>query len=343
MTTTTTEKTTDWTMPDATRVLPATAPENQWLKARRNGIGGSDICTITGAATYQTPFEIWAEKTTDTPPAPETNNLFWFGHKVEPLLAERFEDETGLKTRNTGMWANKQRRWAFANPDRLTEDGGILEIKTTTRFTDNGRAYLAGQIPEAHRQQLTWYMMVTGRHTGHIIALVDRDPVILHLEYSTHLAEHLVDVGEKFWECVKTQTPPPVDLRAITPKETSQRWPEADPGTSVEAENTFSTEMLIDTLRQQKARKSSAESQIKECETQLKAMIGDHEYLTLDGRPVARWQTVKPRSSFDKDRALADLAEYAGISETDEEYEDLVDRYTKPGKPSRRFSLIDQK
>ncbi|PXA77904.1 YqaJ viral recombinase family protein [Auritidibacter sp. NML100628] len=336
MTTTTTR----WGTPEARQVLPVTAPEELWLEARTHGIGGSEIPTITRAHSYQTPYELWLEKTATKTPEPTTNNLFWFGHKVEPILAERFTSETGIQTRNTGMWRNKNHPWMLANPDRYTSDCGVLEIKTTTRYTDNGKTYLAGQVPEAHRQQLTWYMMVTGRHTGHIIALVDREPVILDVAYDHDYAEQLVQAGQKFWEHVEARIPPPLDPDTITGTEALQRWPEADAGSHVEAADSFETEMILTWLAEAKQEKATAESAIREYESKLKAQIGDHEYLTVNGDPVARWQSVKPRASFDKDRALSDLAEYAGVDSTDDEYQDLVDRYTKTGKPSRRFTII---
>ena len=37
----------------------------EWLEARKNGIGGSDAATILGLNPYKTTIELWEEKTGD--------------------------------------------------------------------------------------------------------------------------------------------------------------------------------------------------------------------------------------------------------------------------------------
>ena len=37
-------------------------PREQWLEARRKGIGGSDAAAILGMSHYSTPYSVFAEK-----------------------------------------------------------------------------------------------------------------------------------------------------------------------------------------------------------------------------------------------------------------------------------------
>lgn len=339
--TTTTENKTYWGIPDATQLLTVDATRDEWLAARRNGLGGSEISVTTRTNTYQTPWQLWMEKTNPEPPVEEEDNdLFWFGHAAEPLLAEKFTTETGVPTRRVGMYQNKKHAWAFANPDRLTGDGGILEIKTTSGFTDNGKAYLDNRIPQPHLEQLTWYMWVTGRHTGWVIALVDKKPIILQVDYNPDLATRLVESGTEFWEYVTTNTPPPPVPGFMTDDELRERYPDDD-GESVEAEISFVTAHDVEELKKINEQIKTATEDKKAIEARLKTQIGEHKTLTIDGEPVARWATVKGRKSFDKESALTTIARYKGIDvSTKPALAELEDEFTKTGNPSRRFTLV---
>jgi predicted phage-related endonuclease len=49
-------------------VLPAEASREEWLAARRLGIGGSDIGALLGASPWSTPLDVWADKTGQAEP-----------------------------------------------------------------------------------------------------------------------------------------------------------------------------------------------------------------------------------------------------------------------------------
>lgn len=332
----------NWKTPGATLALRADAPRADWLAMRTQGLGGSDIPAITGAAHYTTPFALWQEKAGLTEPEEKSNDLFWFGHNVEPILADRFTADTGIATRNIGMLRSKAHGWQLANPDRLTADGGILEIKTTSRYTDHGKAYLAGQAPEAHRQQLTWYMHITGRRIGHLIALVDRQVITLRVDYDEEYAKTLEDAAAEFWELVTTRTAPPLNLATVTPSEVAARFPDViDPDSAAEAPIPASAIEDVDELAELKAEKKSIDEEIKAIETRLKAQIGDREYLTVDGRPLARWQAIAGRKTFDKKAVLNKLAAERGIDPTPQALKSLEAEFTKTGAPTRRLTLIE--
>lgn len=331
--------------PNAKQILRADAPRDEWLGMRRRGLGGSDMAVITGHSTYagQSPYLLWVDKTDPEPPTEVESDLFWFGQEVEPILAARFTSDTGIDTRRTGMWQERANEWALANPDRFTADGGILEIKTTTRFTANGKLYLDGEIPDAHRDQLTWYMHVTGRHIGHVITLVDRTVVILPLEWDPHYAERLHRAGWEFWQHVTDLTPPPFDLATVTPEEVSSRFPEViDPESTVEAPIPEAALDDVATLAALKADAKADAEAIKAVETRLKALTGDKEYLTVNGRPIVRWQTIAGKRSFDADAVLRKIAADRGVEPTKAVLAEIKAEYTKQGAPTRRLTLIEQ-
>lgn len=337
---------TDWKAPGAKLILRATAPREEWLQARTKGIGGSDIGGILGLVPYpnSSPYAIWCDKTSDEAPAELTGDVLWFGNEVEPILAARFTQDTGIETRNVGMYQSKQHEWMLANPDRFTADGGILEIKTTGRFTDNGKAYLAGRVPASHRAQVLWYMAVTGRRTGHVIALVDREVVILSVAFDGSEVERMILAGEAFWQHVIDRTPPPVDYATVTPDEVAARFPEViDPDAAVESLTPLKAEADHHNLSVLKRDKKEIEDEIKAIETRIKAEIGDREYLTVEGRPLFRWQEVAGRKSFDKAGVLEKIAADRGLEPTKANLAALEAEFTKQGQPTRRLTTITDK
>ena len=337
----------NWKAPHAKQILRADAPRNEWLGMRRRGLGGSDMAVITGHSTYagQSPYLLWLDKTDPEPPMETENDLFWFGQEVEPILADRFTADTGITTRRTGMWQERANYWALANPDRFTADGGILEIKTTTRFTDNGKQYLAGQIPAAHLDQIVWYMHVTGRHQAHVIALVDRQVVILPVGWDRDYAEHLQQLGASFWKHITDQTPPPIDPQYASAEEIAARFPadSVDPDSVVEAEFPMFVEDDHGTLLDLKEDAKRIADEIKEIEKRVKAECGDREYLTANGRPLFRWQPIAGRKSFDKQAVLEKIAADRGVEPTKAALKDIETEYTKQAEPTRRLTPITEK
>ena len=100
-------------------------------------------------------------------------------------------------------------------------------------------------------------------------------------------------------------------------------------------------EIILDDLARLAELKAGAAAigdEQKQIEARIKATVGDREYLTVEGRPVVRWQSVAGRRTFDKAAAVKTLAERIGKTPPEVEAE-----FTKQGAPTRRLSLIEQK
>lgn len=336
----------DYRVPDARLILPASAPRDEWLAMRTRGLGGSDLAVIAGGARYEgtNPYTIWCDKTSDEPPVEQDKDIFWFGHESEDMLSRRFTKDTGIATRACGMYQSKHWDFLLANPDRLTADGGILEIKTTTRLAQAGKDYLAGVIPLPHLVQVVTYMLVTGRRHGYIIALVDRSPVILRVDWDQALADLIVAEGRKFWKHVEDLTAPPIDPYTADASEIAARFPAEVVEADAKVEADF-PDMAVDDyerLATLKADASYIKEQIAVVEDRVKAQIGDREFLTANGRPLFRWQPIAGRRSFDKTAVLSKLAAERGVEPTKAALKQIEDEYTKTGAPTRRLTPIKQ-
>jgi len=83
---------------------------------------------------------------------------------LEPVLAARFEAETGIKTSRIGTLRSVEHPHMIANLDRITADGGALEEKTTEWFTPSGTA--TGGCPTSSVKNVGLGEVGASPHTG---------------------------------------------------------------------------------------------------------------------------------------------------------------------------------
>lgn len=148
----------------------------QWVEARKNGIGGSDVASIMGLNKYSSPLNVWLVKTgrEESPDLSDNQAVEW-GNRLEDVVAAKFAQEHTelLVRRRNATMVSIQRPWAFANIDRWVTDGkgnvGILEVKTVgmrrAADWDNG-------VPLYYMTQVMHYMSVTGYQYAWVAVLI---------------------------------------------------------------------------------------------------------------------------------------------------------------------------
>lgn len=146
----------------------------QWLDARRKGIGGSDASAIMGQNPWASPLTVYFDKVGIAPEKAETEAMRQ-GTDCEEVVAARFEEETGLKVRRCyRMFHHPKYPWMQANIDRqvLTGNGKFvgLECKTTSPF--NNADFNGGSIPPNYYWQCQHYMAVTGAEEWYLAVMV---------------------------------------------------------------------------------------------------------------------------------------------------------------------------
>ena len=145
---------------------------------RKSGIGGSDVGPIFGVSTFKTPLGIYDSKVLDLPD--EENDLFWYGHEGEKMIARRIWHDLrkakryrGRKMVEPGMvW--HPNGWAFANPDRVLIDkktGDWLEGYECKWITNQFQKWSKDgeepvRFPSAYYAQAFHYLWVA-RANGH--------------------------------------------------------------------------------------------------------------------------------------------------------------------------------
>lgn len=289
----------DWDTPAAAAILPSDAPRARWLRARRIGIGGSDIAAIVGMSRWSTAYAVWLEKTGRPLPDIDNSAMEW-GRRLEPFLAEHFTDSTGIPTCKVGLLRSIQHPIALASLDRLTDcsrtceqPDGIWEGKTTSwRLADE---WNEDQIPDGAELQTQWYLGVTGRSHAHVSVLVDgRNPLQRTITADPHLFSTLLVEASRFWRnYVATDTAPPI-TSALALGEVKARFPDAlgEPAVA----DIAVVEPLIAQLDLAKAAEKSAKADRDRLEATIRDLIGDAPELWAGGDLVATCKSIHRKS-----------------------------------------------
>lgn len=236
----------------------------EWHEARTKVIGGSEVGSIMGVNAFESRYVLWYRKAGYLDRAEGGDNpLFEWGHRLEPVVAEKFADNhPEFDVQMSGSWVHKDRPWHGANPDRILapryvyDDGdewevsevldpeAVLEIKTSM----SGYGWERDLCPVKYVLQLRWYMECFGLQYGYLVVLValgdyreflvPRDPAQPVVSMQTGAEEwysaggqEMLDAVEEFYlslpgQLTSTGTPPPIDGGSDTYELLRERHPD---------------------------------------------------------------------------------------------------------------------
>jgi putative phage-type endonuclease len=192
----------------------------EWLEARRNGIGASDAPAILGLSKYRTPFTLFHEKLgLAQNDAAETEAAEW-GLTLEEPMSKRFERDSGRPTISIPpflMYQHETVDWMLATLDRWQIRDGIqvpLELKTANWVLDKD---WKEEPPLAYLVQHQHQLAVTGAPRGSIAGLIGGQKFVwADIERDEAFLKILFDAEQEFWNRVLTNNPPPVDATEQT-------------------------------------------------------------------------------------------------------------------------------
>ena len=273
----------------------------QWVEARKNGIGGSDVASIMGLNKYSSPLNVWLVKTgrEESPDLSDNQAVEW-GNRLEDVVADKFADEhpeLQVRRRNATMVSIK-RPWAFANIDRWVTDGkgnvGILEVKTVgmrrAADWDNG-------VPLYYLTQVMHYMSVTGYQYAWVAVLIGGQEFReYYIERDEEDIKAINDAVDTFWrDFVETDTAPA--LIGNDPEADAILHQHEDPSTEF-ISMLDSDISILDELQQIKEEMDTLKKKKTLIENTIKDLIGDNKGIETETRKVTWVRSV--RSSFDK-------------------------------------------
>lgn len=289
----------------------------EWLAARRQGIGGSDAAAILGASRYKTRADVWLDKTGRAPEIEESQPMHW-GTVLEPVIRAEYMARTGRDVIQPPMMACEEFPWMLANLDGVSGDR-ILEIKTARNDADWGEPG-TDDIPLEYSAQVHHYMIVTGLMVADVAVLIGgSDFRIYTIEADRELHQAMIEREREFWHLVETDTmPDPVDAREV------QALFARDNGATVQASE--AVYLACQRLKDVRDQLKQTEAEKELLESQIKCAIGEAAAIEIDGMTLATWKAAKDSSKFDSKAFEA-------------AHPDLFKQFLKTTPGSRRFLL----
>lgn len=205
----------------------------EWLSARRYGIGGSDASAIVGLNPYKSNIELFEEKT-GRRIAPDISDKPYvrYGNDAEPLIRSLFAlDYLEYEVIYHENRILRSREYPFLQAsldgELVDENGrkGILEIKTTNILQSMQYERWKDRIPDNYYIQVLHYLLVTGYEFVVLCAHLrsdwgqDRRTTVKHYFIERSEVEDdlkmLLQEEKKFWEYVESGRKPPLILPEI--------------------------------------------------------------------------------------------------------------------------------
>ena len=298
----------------------------EWLLARKKGIGGSDCAAVCAMNRWRGPLDVFIDKTSSSIEDTNNESSYW-GNVLEPILLKEFSRRTGLKTEAVPfIFQFKEYPFMIANIDGIAHetDGSVslLEIKTANGFA--AKEWEDGLPPEYYLQ-IQHYLAVTDISKSYVAVLIGGN----HFKYETierdeETIRMLIAMESAFWNNhIVTNIPPEADATSGAILE--KLYPKSDKTSVILPE-------IADDLVAQIADCKSVAEDLKnaqsEAENKLKSLMKDAEYAKTPAGYSISWKNT--------DTTRIDTAKLKA---------ELPDVYTQFSKKvsTRRFSISNIK
>lgn len=266
---------------------------DEWLLERRKGIGGSDASVILGINKWQTPFELWLDKTGQVPVSESGSEAAYFGSLLEDIVAKEFEIRSGKKVRRRkAMLKHPEHDFILANVDRMiVGEKAILECKTTSAY--NLKEWEDDEIPDSYIVQVQHYLGVLGPEykKAYFAVLIGGNKFVWkEIERDDELIAMIFQAEIEFWnEKVLGGKAPVLDGSSAAEEYLKQRYAEVEGGKVVDL--TSDNKTRIQHYLHLKEQINELTLQAKELENQIKHEMKEAEYGFI-GNYQTSWKSV---------------------------------------------------
>ncbi|GHU75865.1 hypothetical protein AGMMS49992_20600 [Clostridia bacterium] len=271
---------------------------DQWLNARRKGIGGSDAAAVMGVSPYRSAYTVWADKL-GLGLEPTETEAMRSGRDLEGYVASRFHEETRLRVeRRHAIYQSTEYPWMLANIDRWVPTARCgLECKTSRDI--RLERFKNGDYPIEYYTQCTHYMAVTGARRWFLAVLVyGTEFKIFEVERDEADVAALVEAERTFWhEHVLMGIAPSADGSDSTKATLGALYP-TDDGALKQARD----DSILAELYAKKQVYKALEGEIQTLTNTLKDEMGTAKYLA-GAEYTATWRT-QADNHLDKDALL---------------------------------------
>ena len=252
-----------------------------------------------------------------------------FFHRVFRVskITNAFTKRTGKKVQRVNrILIHPEHEHMIANIDRrVVGENAILECKTTGAW--NAKEWEGDDIPPEYVIQVMHYLAVTGAEKAYFAVLIGGNRFAWkEIARDEELIAMMVERERAFWDCVETETPPPLsESKAELHGDIMNRlYPSANEGQSIELPPTYSD--VIEQLVDVKTRIKELEVSQDYLENQVKEIMKEAERARV-GRFSISWKNVTTKRFDTK------LFEKTNP--------DLYSQYVKESQ-SRRFTVKEE-
>lgn len=282
--------------------LVANTPE--WEQERGNGLGASDMSAVLGLNPYQDRHGLWMVKVMGV--HDPVNWRMRIGHALEPVVREKFEEDTGLVVSQHGMVQSISHPFLRYTPDGFTSDGGLFEAKTTSWYLAD--QWADDQTADHAEIQVQAGMFVTGARHAWVAAMIDANPdrfEVRRVERDDEFIADMLATATFFWEhYVQGHREPPLSAQSL-------QWAK-DHYVDNSGEPVDIGDEGLQLLREMNAAKAEIKklkSVVDEKEAMLRERIGDGNVIQVGELTLGTRKPVTTRSLNQKELS-ADLLEH---------------------------------
>ena len=305
------------------QVVTRTANTPEWLQARKQFLGASEVACVLGLSKWSTPLGIYNDKLNPNISDDMTEWQEW-GHRLEDAIAQWVADTQKLTVmQSPGLLQSVKYPWLGATPDRITDNGEPIELKTSDRFMAD---MWADGVPDNYRIQVLVQMIVLGARRGYLAVLHGGNrPEFFVIDWDQNAVDAILEITEKFWVGnVKAKIAP----EPTTSDELAEVF--NDTGEALEGDERLLMAWWLD--GQERSTYKEAEARIEAVKAAYKELLHttDKSALTFRGKELYSWKRPKPSTSFDM-----------GLFR--QEHPDLVAMYTSEHPSAPRFLRKDTK
>jgi putative phage-type endonuclease len=300
----------------------------KWHEVRTASLGASEVAAVLGLSEWQTPLSVYMTKMGVRNQIPE--NLSYFGHKLEPVIAQWIRDKhpevgevsDGFSARSVEF------PWLTSTPDRLTFDpvtGGPvpIELKTSSAFS---REKWADGVPLVYQVQVQTQMLVIGAAYAWLAVLHGgNEPELFRVDRDNQfIDEHLIPKTRAFWfDHVVAQVPP----EPTTLGEVAEVYPS-------ESRAIVGSELVIEAAEQRAVILSDMAALKEQADAFTLAIaqyMGTADTLTRpDGSPVLTYKTQAGRRSV-------------SVAALEKAHPDIAAQLVQEGEPFKVMRMAKEK
>lgn len=296
----------------------------EWLEARKSGIGGSDAAVVAGISKYKSPIALWLEKTGQVEPEDLSDKeaVYW-GNVLENVVADEFMNQTGLKVRRrNAILQHPEHSFMLANIDReIVGKNQGLECKTAGPYAKAD--WEEDGVPDYYYLQCQHYCAVCGFEGMWIAVLIGGQKFVYkYVPRDEEIIKTLIQLESDFWQKVIDKVMPGIDASAACSEALKKIYPGTD-GSIIDLPDT--AELWVKQYDKAKQEEDEATARKTEAQNALQNMIGKASAGRIADR-VVEWKPVAGRKSLDS----------KGIQK---DHPFIYNQYLKIGEPTRRFAV----